>query len=114
MASIYWFLDLLSRLIPEPLIPVVFGWPAVLVGHAVLLASIVTKRSMLGTIGAVMVVPFFLYLSGTPRFRAVALIPIALSGAVPLIIKRSRVVAATMLVPGLVITLWLWLQVLRQ
>ena len=69
--------------------PILLGWPAILVSFALSVIGIVRRRSTWLVVAAIIVVPFSLYLFGTPRFRWIALVfPVLLFGA-SIAIRRS-------------------------
>ena len=70
--------------------PILLGWPAILVSFALSVIGIVRRRSAWLIVAAIIVVPFSLYLFGTPRFRWIALVfPVLLFGA-SIAIRRPR------------------------
>ena len=69
--------------------PILLGWPAILVSLALSVIGIVRRRSKWLVVAAIIVVPFSLYLFGTPRFTWIALVfPVLLFGA-SIAIRRS-------------------------
>jgi hypothetical protein len=76
---------------------VIFGWPAVFTSLGFLAAGIVTGRSRVGLVGALVACPFLLYVSGAPRLRWFALACALLLFASVVTIARQRRWAAALL-----------------
>ena len=57
--------------------PIVFFWPAVVMGLMLSALGLVWRRSSLPTAGAIVTLPAALYLSATPRFQFVGFVPVA-------------------------------------
>jgi hypothetical protein len=53
----------------DALIPILFGWPAVIAGLLLAAAGILVRRPLIVLAGAILLAPFTYYLFGTPRFR---------------------------------------------
>ena len=54
------------------LVPIIFGWPAVVASVLVTIVAVVRASSKLAVAGALFALPFMLYMFLTPRFRLVA------------------------------------------
>jgi len=79
---------------------VVFGWPFVGVSMLGFALGLATRRPWLMALGAVLAVPFCLYLSATPRFGAFGLMALFLNAGAAWASARGRsLLALILLVP---------------
>ena len=58
----------------EPLVAIVFGWPAAIASSLLGVVGVVSKRWLLMLIGLIVGAPFLFYLSLTPRFGWLSLV----------------------------------------
>ncbi len=93
----------------------IFGWPAILVSLGLSVMGIVRKRPVWLIVAAIVVVPFFLYLAGTPRFRWIAFVfPVLLFGA-SIAVRRSHLwLAWSLFVPFVGFVGWLAVIVMSE
>ncbi len=79
---------------------ILFGWPAILMAIVLSVMGIVGTRPKWLVVAAIVIIPFSLYLAGTPRFRWIALVfPLLLFGA-SIAVRRSHLwLAWTLFVP---------------
>jgi hypothetical protein len=83
-------------------------WSVAIVGLVLLGAGIVTRRWPVSAAGCVIVLPFLLYLFGTPLFRYWALGVVALNCASAVAVARGhRWLALAAIVPFVGIAVWL-------
>ncbi len=95
--------------------PILLGWPAILVSLALSVIGIVRRRSAWLVVAAIVVVPFSLYLAGSPRFSWLGLIiPLLLSGASIAIYYDHTRVAWSLLAPFVGVSGWLAIGVMSQ
>ena len=94
---------------------ILFGWPAILVALALSVMGVVRKRPKLLVVAAIVVVPFSLYLAGSPGvgWRGL-IIPLLLSGASISIYHHHTRVAWFLLAPFLGVSGWLAIAVMSQ
>lgn len=76
---------------------IVFGWPAVIASILITLTALVVRSSRLALTGAVVALPFMVYIFGGPRFRLIAPLIVGSHVAVAFALRRGR--------PGLALAL---------
>ena len=95
--------------------PILLGWPAILVSLALSVMGIVLGRSAWLIVAAIIVVPFSLYLFGTPRFVWIALLlPVLLFGASIAIRRSLPLLAWSLFIPFVGFFGWLALIVMSE
>jgi hypothetical protein len=94
---------------------VVFGWPAVVASVVLTSCGIALRRPALALAGAIVAVPFMLYLFASPGARWIAP-PVALAHfATPFALRRSgRGLAALLLLPFVLLAAYIATLVVRQ
>jgi hypothetical protein len=81
-------------------VQVVFGWPAVIVSVLTTLAGLLWASWRIVVTGAVVALPFMLYMFGTPRFMLVApLIVASHFGAAYAVSRGERAVGFILFLP---------------
>jgi hypothetical protein len=92
----------------ESLAPVLFGWPFMILAILVMITGIVLKKAAWILVGALLSIPFSLYLAATPRFRLVGIILPLFNLAAAYVVRRNRRwLAALLIVPFIAVALWL-------
>lgn len=99
----------------ESFVPVLFGWPFILLAVLALVAGILWKKAAWVVMGAVLSLPFSLYLAASPRFRLVALFLPLLHVAAAFAVRRDRRwLAGLLILPFLAVVAWIGSTVLNQ
>jgi hypothetical protein len=97
------------------LVQIFFGWPAILVSLALCIAGLLFKRVLLVILGALLFVPFSLYLSGYPTVRAAALLlPLCLFGAAYALYRKKTLISWLLILPALLASAGMAVLVLTQ
>lgn len=94
---------------------IVMGWPAIVASLVLLGLGIATRRRLITLVGALVALPFLLYLFGTPRFQYWAPVLALLNFAAAASVGRGyRWLPAGLVVPFLGTVVWLAHAVLSQ
>jgi hypothetical protein len=94
---------------------ILFGWPAILVALVLSVIGIVRRRARWLVVAAVIVLPFSLYLAGSPVFGWLGLsIPLLLPAASIAIYHHHTKVAWFLLAPFVGVSGWLAIAVMSQ
>ncbi len=97
------------------LVPLFFGWPAVLLSLALSAAGIVLHNPWLVVAGGLLVVPFSFYLSGQPAIRQPGLLlPLFQLWAAWALHRKKNKLTWFLLTPLVMVSLLLAAEVLRQ
>jgi len=81
-----------------------FSWPAVVLAGVAYVAAFLTARTWLAFIGALVVAPFCVFVSGYPLFHRVALIALGANFVAAWLLHRGRPdIALAALVPVMMI-----------
>jgi len=99
----------------EPLVVVLFGWPVIILSVLVLVTGTLFKRAVWVLAGAILTLPFALYMGATPRFRLVGLfLPLLLLAAAYAVQRERRWLAWLLLLPHVAFAAWLAWSVYNQ
>jgi hypothetical protein len=99
----------------DAIVPIIFGWPAVIAGLLLCAGGILARRPLLVLGGAILAAPFTLYLGLTPRFRFLGpLLWLFLPAAAFLLHRRMVRLAWLFLLPFAILAAWLGWTVLNQ
>jgi hypothetical protein len=79
--------------------PIVLGWPAAIAGILLSGLGLLNGKWVLVLAGALVALPFMLYLSGYPIVGPAALLAVACHLAAVAVLRRQRTVAAWLLFP---------------
>jgi len=91
----------------------IFGWPAIILSILLALAAITRRWAGLLIVATIVALPFFWYLSQTPRFGLDALlIPLLLLAAAYALTQNRARIAALLLIPYAAFILWIAIRVL--
>ena len=83
---------------------VVFGFPAAFIAGLLLIVGVALKSARLVAVGALVGLPFCVYLAGTPRFGLAAIAVVCcLAGAIAATAKAKTSIAAMFVVPFVVL-----------
>ena len=94
---------------------VLFSWPAIILSILILITGLLLERAVWVLAGAILTIPFALYLSATPRFRFVGIVlPLVLLAAAYAVQRGRRLLAWLFLLPYIAVTVWLAWSVLNQ
>jgi hypothetical protein len=89
------------------LIPIFFGFPAVLISLTVSVIGILKEKFWLVIIGAVLFIPFSYYLSGSPgSYRLPILLPLSQVISAAAVRGKNKIWAWVLLAPAFLATLW--------
>jgi len=97
---------------PDFLIPMLFGWPMIILSLGFTFAGILFKRRALSLVGAVLFLPPAWYLGLYFAFSII--LPLFLFGSTYAVSKGKFVLAFLLTVPVLIVTGWLGFLVLTQ
>jgi hypothetical protein len=101
--------------LPDYLVQIIFGWPAILLSLAVSITGILKKWVWMLVLGGVLCAPFAFYLSGWPGIRYLAfLLPFFQFGAAWSVHKDMKTLAWVLLFPLAGISIFLAIVVLNQ
>jgi len=97
---------------PDFLIPMLFGWPMIILSLGFAVAGILLKRRTLSLVGAVLFLSPAWYLGLYFAFSVI--LPLFLFGSTYAVSKEKFVLAFLLTVPVLIVTGWLGFLVLTQ
>jgi len=97
---------------PDFLIPMLFGWPMIILSLGFAFAGILLKRRTLSLVGAVLFLPPAWYLGLYTAFSLI--LPLFLFGSAYAVSKGKIVLAFLLIVPVLIVVGWLGFLVLTQ
>jgi len=93
----------------------IFGWPAIVLALVLGVTGLLQKKHSFLIAGAVISIPFFLYLAATPRFKWFALVfPLLLFGASIAVRRSNSWLAWSLFIPVAGFVGWLATIVLKQ
>jgi hypothetical protein len=99
----------------DALIPILFGWPAVIAGLFLCAAGIRARRPLIVLAGAILLAPFTFYLGATPRFRFLSPLLWLFLPAAAFLLRRGMIrLAWLFLLPFTILVAWLAWAVLNQ
>ena len=99
----------------EELVPYVFGWPAILTALVMAVAGAASRKIPLLLVGAIVIMPFSIYLGETPRFEVVGFfMPMLFLGSAYALRQGLRWVAWSLLLPYVGVIGWFASVVLQQ
>ncbi len=94
------------------MLSMLMGWPAVVASVIVLAGGLLRKRPALVALGAMLSLPFFLYVAGTPRFGVLAIIPVVLEFVAAWVLWRKRpLLAGTLCAPAVAFAVYIFVAV---
>ena len=100
----------------DELAPIVFGWPAVILGESAFLVGLGRRDVALAVFGLVVAAPFFVYISMNPApFRFLGFLCLATNALALVVRLRGRAnVAGLLAAPALMLLGYFAIMVLRQ
>lgn len=94
-------------MISDILIPLLFGFPAVILSLLVSVVGVLTQKYWLVILGAVLYAPFSYYLSGSPGLAGLPiLLPGFQVGSAVAVRERNRLWAWLLLIPAFSVAFW--------
>lgn len=100
---------------PDLLVPILFGWPAIITSLLLSLAGLLRDKPWLLVAGGVLIIPFAWYLSGYPMIGTPAiLLPLCQFGAGWMVRRDKKARAWLLLAPLAIIAGILAIVVLTQ
>ena len=97
------------------LVQIIFGWPAIILALVLSIAGVIWMKAWPVVIGAVVLIPASLFLSGYPPLRGLApLLPFVLLGAAYVVLRKKKLLAWLLTLPAIVFSAWLAVIVMTQ
>jgi hypothetical protein len=83
----------------QSFLPALFGWPGVLASLSLASAGLLLKSPRVLASGALLAVPFGIYVASFPGLYGLPLALLALYGTAPFLVRRNRPRAALLAIP---------------
>ena len=90
------------------------GWPGIIASLILLAVGIMKKRFLWALVGAVLSIPFSLYLAATPKFSYMILLPLFTFGSVYMVRRGNQRLAWLLIVPFAATIVWVGVSVMLQ